>query len=97
VFGVAALAFGLITLAGHDYSDWHRLRYIVYAAATAQIFGGAMRLFWRFDGLESRRRDPFGHGRDSRSRPSAGTARQLWRAASGSITSNDQARLSLGH
>jgi len=35
VFGVAALAFGLITLAWHDYNDGHQLRYIVYAAATA--------------------------------------------------------------
>jgi hypothetical protein len=32
VFGVAALAFGLITLAWHDYNDGHLLRYIVYAA-----------------------------------------------------------------
>ncbi len=39
VFGVAALAFGLITLSWYNYSDWHQLRYIVYAAA--QIFGGA--------------------------------------------------------
>jgi hypothetical protein len=42
VFGVAALGSGLITLAWHDYNDWHQLRYIVYAAAAAQIFGGAM-------------------------------------------------------
>jgi hypothetical protein len=42
VFGVAALAFGLITLAWHDYNDWHPLRSIVYAAAAAQIFGGAV-------------------------------------------------------
>ncbi len=50
VFGVAALAFGLITLAWHDYKDWDQLRNIlngtdgpvfVYAAAAAQIFGGA--------------------------------------------------------
>lgn len=49
VFGVAALAFGLITLAWHDYNDWDQLRYIldatsgpvfVYAAAAAQILGG---------------------------------------------------------
>jgi hypothetical protein len=39
VFGVAALAFGLVTLAWHDYNDG--LRYIVYAASAAQIFGGA--------------------------------------------------------
>jgi hypothetical protein len=47
VFGVAALAFGLITLAWHDYNDWHQLRYIVYAAAAAQIFGGAAIQFRR--------------------------------------------------
>jgi len=40
VFGVAALAFGLITLAWHDYNGWHQPRYLVYAAATALIFGG---------------------------------------------------------
>src|ERR1035438_6512611 len=39
VFGVAALAFCLITLAWHN--DSHQLRYVVYAAAAAQIFGGA--------------------------------------------------------
>jgi hypothetical protein len=38
-FGVAALASGLITLAW--YSDTHQLRFIVYAASVAQIFGGA--------------------------------------------------------
>jgi hypothetical protein len=47
VFGVASLAFGLITLAWHDYNDWHQLRYIVYAAAAAQIFGGAAIQFRR--------------------------------------------------
>jgi hypothetical protein len=47
VFGVAALAFGLITLAWHDYNDGHQLRYIVYAAATALIFGGAAIQFRR--------------------------------------------------
>jgi hypothetical protein len=41
VFGVAALASGLITLAWHDYNDWPQLRYVVYGAAAAQIFGGA--------------------------------------------------------
>jgi len=40
-FGVAALAFGLITLAWHDYNGWHQPRYLIYAAAAAQIFGGA--------------------------------------------------------
>ena len=47
VFGVAALAFGLITLAWHDYNDWHPPRYIVYAAAAALIFGGAAIQFHR--------------------------------------------------
>jgi hypothetical protein len=41
VFGVAALAFGLITLAWHEYNGWHLAGYIVYPAAAAQIFGGA--------------------------------------------------------
>jgi hypothetical protein len=40
VFGVAAVASGLITLAWHDFNDPHQLRYIVYAAAAALIFGG---------------------------------------------------------
>jgi hypothetical protein len=47
VFGVAALAFGLVTLAWHDYNDWHLPRYIAYAAAAAQIFGGAAIQFHR--------------------------------------------------
>jgi hypothetical protein len=42
VFGVAALSYGLITLAWHDYNDgYHQQRYIVYVAAAALIFGGA--------------------------------------------------------
>lgn len=42
VFGVAALAFGIITLAWHDHSDGQHLRYyFVYAAAVALIVGGA--------------------------------------------------------
>lgn len=32
---------GLITLVWHDFNDPHQLRYIVYAAAAAQIVGGA--------------------------------------------------------
>jgi hypothetical protein len=47
VFGVAALVFGLITLAWHNYNDWHPPRYIVYAAAGALIFGGAAIQFRR--------------------------------------------------
>jgi len=47
VFGVAALASGLITLAWHDYNDGHLLRYIVYAAAAGLIFGGAAIQFRR--------------------------------------------------
>jgi len=47
VFGVAAFALGLITLAWHDYSAWHQQRYIAYAAAAGQIFGGAVMQFRR--------------------------------------------------
>ncbi|MGC2333605.1 MAG: hypothetical protein WA581_19295 [Candidatus Acidiferrales bacterium] len=47
VFGVAALAFGLITLAWHAYNGWHLPRYIVYPAAAAEIFGGAALQFRR--------------------------------------------------
>src|SRR2546430_998202 len=47
VFGVAALAFGRITLAWHDYNGWHQPRYLVHAAAAALIFGGAAIQFRR--------------------------------------------------
>jgi hypothetical protein len=47
VFGVAALAFGLITLAWHEYNGWHLPPYLVYPAAAAQIFGGAAIQFRR--------------------------------------------------
>jgi uncharacterized membrane protein YhaH (DUF805 family)/uncharacterized membrane protein YphA (DoxX/SURF4 family) len=47
VFGVAALASGVITLVWHDYSDWPQLRFLVYAAAVAQILGGAAIQFRR--------------------------------------------------
>jgi hypothetical protein len=41
VFGVAAVAFGIITLVWHDYNGWHQPRYLVYATGAALIFGGA--------------------------------------------------------
>jgi uncharacterized membrane protein YphA (DoxX/SURF4 family) len=41
LFGVAALAIGIITLAWHVYNDWHLPPYLVYAAAAGEIFGGA--------------------------------------------------------
>ena len=41
LFGVAAAAFGLITLVWLDYNGWHQPRYILYAVAVALIFGGA--------------------------------------------------------
>ena len=47
VYGVAALAFGFITLAWHDYNDWHPPLYIVYLAAAALIFGGTAIQFRR--------------------------------------------------
>jgi len=47
VFGAAAVAFGLIMLAWHEYSDWQPPLYIVYAAAAALIFGGAAMQFLR--------------------------------------------------
>ena len=56
VFGVTALAFGLITLVWHNYKDWDQLRYIlnatdgpvfVYLAAAAWIFGGVAIQFRR--------------------------------------------------
>src|SRR5260370_20525695 len=47
VFGAAGLAFGLITLAWHDYNGWHQPRYLVNAAAAAPIVGGAAIQFRR--------------------------------------------------
>jgi len=47
VFGMAALAFGLVTLAWHDYNGWHQPRYLVHAAAAAMIVGGAAIQFRR--------------------------------------------------
>jgi hypothetical protein len=49
LFGVAAVAFGIITLIWHDYKDWDQLRSILnatdgpiflYVTAAAQIVGG---------------------------------------------------------
>jgi hypothetical protein len=47
VFGLAALAFGVISLAWHDSNDSHPLRYVVYAASAALIFGGGAIQFGR--------------------------------------------------
>ena len=47
VFGVATIAFGVITLVWHDYNGWHQPRSMVYAAAAALIFGGAAIQFRR--------------------------------------------------
>ena len=41
------MAFGLITLAWHEYNGWRLPGYIVYAAAAAEIFGGAAIQFRR--------------------------------------------------
>jgi hypothetical protein len=56
LFGASSLAFGLITLAWHNYNDWDQLRYVLnasdgpvflYAVAAAQIFGGSAIQFRR--------------------------------------------------
>jgi hypothetical protein len=47
VFGVASLATGLVALAWPNHNEWHQLRYIIYAAAVVQIFGGAAIQFRR--------------------------------------------------
>ena len=47
LYGVAAMAFGLITLAWHDYNGWHQPRFLVYAAAAVLIIGGAAIQFLR--------------------------------------------------
>jgi hypothetical protein len=41
VYGVAAMVFGLVVLAWHNYNGWHQPLYLVYAAAVALLFGGA--------------------------------------------------------
>jgi hypothetical protein len=47
VFGVAAVAFGIIMLAWHDYNGWHQPRFLVYTVAAALIIGGAALQFRR--------------------------------------------------
>lgn len=47
VFGAAALALGLVTLAWHEYNGWHLSRYVVYPAAAAELFGGVAIQFRR--------------------------------------------------
>jgi hypothetical protein len=47
VFGMAAVAFGVITLAWHDYNGWHQPRYLVYAVAVALMIGGTALEFHR--------------------------------------------------
>lgn len=47
VFGAAAVAAGLVTLAWHEYNDWNQPRYLVYAAGGAQIVGGVAIQFGR--------------------------------------------------
>ena len=47
LFGAAALAFGLITLAWHEYNGWHLAGYVAYPAAAAEIFGGVAIQFRR--------------------------------------------------
>jgi hypothetical protein len=47
VFGLAALALGLITLVWHQYNDWHLPLYIAYVTSAALIFGGAAIQFRR--------------------------------------------------
>jgi hypothetical protein len=47
LFGVAAFAFGLITLAWHVYNDWHLPPFLVYLAAVALVLGGAAMQFRR--------------------------------------------------
>ncbi len=41
------MAFGLITLAWHDYNGWHQPRFLVHAAAAVLIIGGAAMQFRR--------------------------------------------------
>ena len=47
VFGAAAFAFGLITLAWHEYNGGRLSPYITYPAAVTEMFGGAAIQFRR--------------------------------------------------
>ncbi len=47
VFGAAALGFGFITLAWHDYNGSHLPLYVAYPAAAGEIVGGAALQFRR--------------------------------------------------
>ena len=47
MFGAAAFALGLITLAWREYNGWHLAPYVVYPAAAAEIIGGAAIQFRR--------------------------------------------------
>jgi len=56
VFGMAAMAFGVVTLVRHDYTDWDQLRHVLnaadgpvflYAVAAGQIAGGVAMQFRR--------------------------------------------------
>lgn len=47
LFGAAAFAFGVITLAWHDYNGSHLPGYIAYPAGAAEVFGGAAIQFRR--------------------------------------------------
>ena len=55
VYGLAAVAFGLITLVWHDFNNWQQIRplgnvphreILVYIAASIEIFGG-LAMQWR--------------------------------------------------
>jgi len=47
LFGVAAVAFGVITLVWQEYNDWHQPRYLLYPAAIGLMLGGAGMQFRR--------------------------------------------------
>jgi uncharacterized membrane protein len=55
VYGLAAIAFGIITLVWHDFNTWQQIRVfgniphreiLVYLAAAIEIFGG-IAIQWR--------------------------------------------------